>query len=272
MTAANYPNCLAITLAYEGGFSNHPADPGGVTLEGIIQRVYDQYRVEHGKPKRPLSPSIRGTTEWINERNEIYRENYWNKIVGDQWPEGTDLAVWDCAVNSGPARSRQFCEALLGKSTIWGPWAAAVRAKPDRTPFIKAFCAKRLAFLHSLKIWATFGSGWGKRVASVEANGVRMALNAMRLTPAEQKKQLEREAADAKAKSAGHGKAAGGTTAGGGVAGGASDWSTHDWLSLGGKIALAAAAVIAVIYFIHWWRAHKARSEAYAAVAAATGG
>lgn len=43
---------------------------------------------------------------------------------------------------------------------------------------MKAACAARSSFLHGLKTWSVFGKGWGRRVADVEATGVRMALGA----------------------------------------------------------------------------------------------
>jgi lysozyme family protein len=271
MTAANYPNCLKLTLAYEGGYSNHPADPGGVTLEGIIQRVYDEYRRQQGKPQKKLTPDMRGTTEWINERNDIYRQNYWAKVVGDQWPAGADLVVWDTAVNSGPARAKKLAEAVLGPSTIFGALAASVRASGDSVPFIKKFCARRQSFYEQIKFKASFIKGWTKRNAAMEANGVRMALAAQGAAPADQKKQLENEgvAADKKAKTNGKSAAGTGTAgAGTGTAATQGDWSNAE-------IALAVAGVLALAaltwFLIQKWRVHRARATAYAEVASTTG-
>src|SRR5258708_6992812 len=58
---------LTNTLVYEGGYSNHPRDPGGVTLEGIIQTEYEKYRVRKTLPKRPLTAQMRGTPDWTAE-------------------------------------------------------------------------------------------------------------------------------------------------------------------------------------------------------------
>jgi lysozyme family protein len=243
-----------------------------VTLEGIIQRVYDAWRVQQGKPQKKLTPQMRGTAEWIEERNASYRANYWNQVVGDQWPVGADLVVWDCGVNSGPGRAKKIAEAVLGKSTTFGVLAATVRAVGDSTPFIKKFCAKRLGFVQGLKTWGTFGGGWGKRIASVEANGVRMALAAQGASPAEQKKRLENEGVSASKTASTNGKSAAGSgtaTAGTGTAVTQGDWSNTE-------IALAVAGVLALAaltwFLIHKWRVHRARANAYAEVASATGG
>lgn len=71
---SDFTKCMPVILRYEGGYSNHPRDPGGVTLEGIIQRVYDGYRDRKGLPHRALTAAMQRTPEWIAERNEIYRD------------------------------------------------------------------------------------------------------------------------------------------------------------------------------------------------------
>ena len=43
MAANNYEVCLERLLQHEGGYVNHPDDPGGRTNKGITQRVYERY-------------------------------------------------------------------------------------------------------------------------------------------------------------------------------------------------------------------------------------
>lgn len=272
MSSANYPACLKFTLGFEGGYSNHPADPGGVTLEGVIQRVYDAWRDTQGKPRQRLTAAMRNTPAWVAERNAIYRESYWNKVLGDQWPAGADLAVWDCGVNSGPDRSRKLSMAVLPNAGVtFSGLAASCRAMNDKTIFVKKFCAKRLAFVQALKTFATFGKGWSRRIAECEATGVAMALRDMRLPEPEVAKHLENEAAKAdKSKNANAGGAAAGGTAS--TSGGSSiDWSALDWVSVTLLGLAVAAGIVATVYFIHWTRNHNARAEAYRLIAKITG-
>ena len=42
----NYQNCLEIILHHEGGYVNHPEDPGGETNLGVTKRVYEEHGVE----------------------------------------------------------------------------------------------------------------------------------------------------------------------------------------------------------------------------------
>lgn len=175
MAAVNFSKSLTRVLVYEGGYSNHPADPGGVTLEGVIQRVYDAYRQRRGLPQKPLTPAMRGTASWNAERDEIYRMQYWDKVRGDELPPGVDLVVFDGAVNSGPVQSVKWLQRALrmnnadgsiGESTM-----ATLDACPDYDALVADICARRLAFLHQLKTWGTFGQGWGRRVANLKSAG-----------------------------------------------------------------------------------------------------
>lgn len=172
MSAENFNKCMLRILAYEGGYSNHPKDPGGVTLEGVIQRVYDGYRDRKQIPRRDLTADIRGTPLWISERNEIYRNQYWDKVQGDDLPAGVDLVVFDGAVNSGPVQSIKWLQRALGVPNVDGNLGeatmAALEARVDYEKLIADICSRRLAFLQQLKTWSTFGPGWSKRVTNVK--------------------------------------------------------------------------------------------------------
>lgn len=178
MASANFKTALKHVLIYEGGYSNHPADPGGVTLEGVIQRVYDGYRKRKGRPQQPLKASMRNTAEWKKERDEIYREQYWNMIRGDEMPSGIDFVVFDGAVNSGPAQSAKWLQRALGVNpdgNIGEATLAAIKAHPNHDKLVADICGRRMAFLQQLKTFSTFGKGWSARVANVQATGQALA-------------------------------------------------------------------------------------------------
>ncbi len=167
MTAANYRKSLALTLAYEGGYSNHPADPGGATNFGVIQRVYDAYR-------RKLGLAIRSVRQIETvEVEEIYNKSYWRLVRGDSLPVGLDYAVFDFAVNSGVSRSVRFLQrivgvdddAVIGDATLNATYEAYRR---DEEGLIATFCGNRLAFLRGLRTFSTFGRGWTRRVIGTQ--------------------------------------------------------------------------------------------------------
>ena len=82
MTAENFQACLAFTLKYEGGKSNDPRDPGGRTMEGVTQATYD---ASHEKKALGLRDVF---TMGAAERDEIYRNEYWNAVNGDRASRG----------------------------------------------------------------------------------------------------------------------------------------------------------------------------------------
>lgn len=172
---ADFSKCLPIILKYEGGWSNHPRDPGGVTLEGVIQRVYDGYRERKGLPRRALTAAMRGQPDWIAERNEIYRAQYWNAIRGDELPPGVDLFMVDSAVNSGPFQAIKWLQRALKLNLVDGHLGegtlAALNACPDYDLLIADMAARRLGMLKHLDTWDTFGGGWEPRVVSAKAIG-----------------------------------------------------------------------------------------------------
>lgn len=157
---------------HEGGYVNHPSDPGGETNQGVTRRVYDLYRRAKGLPVR----SVRHLTE--EERLDIYRTRYWSVIKADSLPEGVDYVVYDGAVNSGPVQSVKWLQRALGRSYtgkvdgIVGPETIrAAKAHPNHDALIRDICDQRMAFLRALKTWNTFGRGWTRRVDEVREQG-----------------------------------------------------------------------------------------------------
>lgn len=169
MVALSYSAALKATLVHEGGWSDRPDDPGGATMKGVTQAVYDGFRRRKGLKLR----SVRLIE--TAELQEIYRRQYWDAIRGDELPRGLDYAVFDGAVNSGPSRSAKWLQAALGTVKVDGEIGeatlAALEAHPDHDALIAAICARRMTFLKSLKTWKSFGKGWSRRVAGVEALG-----------------------------------------------------------------------------------------------------
>lgn len=149
----HFTECLNITLKWEGGYSNHPDDPGGATMRGVIQVEYDKWRKKHGLPLRP----VRQIEE--NELQDIYRGNYWEVMHCGTLEPGMNLCVFDAAVNSG-----------VGRAKIW-----LERSKNNN---IDGYCGDRLSFLKSLtRLWPIFGQGWERRVNGIRASAHVMANN-----------------------------------------------------------------------------------------------
>lgn len=171
MSIENYQASLKKVLVHEGGYVNHPADPGGETNFGITFRVYDAYRMRKNLPRQ----SVRNISQ--AEVEEIYRIQYWDKIRGNELPRGVDYVVFDGAVNSGPAQSIKWLQAALGckvDGNLGEATMFAIEQTHDYKRLIREICARRMAFLRNLRTWGTFGKGWSNRVSGVQAVGQSM--------------------------------------------------------------------------------------------------
>lgn len=180
MVASNFAPSLSAVLKHEGGYSNHPSDPGGVTLEGIIQRVYDGYRTSKGLPKKPLLVSMRKDPAWIAERDDIYRRNYWAPSRCDDLPPGIDYATFDASVNSGVGQSAKWLQRALGvrdDGVVGDVTVAAARAAKNPSAIVQSMCDQRLAMLKGLRTWPVFGKGWSSRVQDVRRVASAMAIS-----------------------------------------------------------------------------------------------
>lgn len=169
----NISLALRHVLAHEGGFVNHPKDPGGATNMGVTQAVYDAYRDRQGKSRR----SVRAITP--DEVADIYKRQYWDTVMCDDLPSGLDYAVFDYAVNSGPRRAAQDLQRELGVTVdgIVGQMTLAAVSKVDVFDLIERLCDRRMKFLRGLKHWSTFGKGWSNRVEDVRRFALDMALD-----------------------------------------------------------------------------------------------
>jgi len=157
----NYPQALKQVLKYEGGYVDHPKDPGGPTNKGITQAVYDAWQKSQNLPTQ----SVRNISDATVAA--IYKQQYWDRINGDNLPAGVDFAVFDYAVNSGVSRAAKTLQAVVGvtQDGVIGP--ATIQA--TKTYVAMTVTNKRLAFMQSLSIWSTFGKGWSARIADVKA-------------------------------------------------------------------------------------------------------
>lgn len=160
-----FTEAVEVVLRHEGGFVNHPRDPGGLTNMGITARTLADHR---GVPlDRVTETEMRALPR--AEAEEIYLSRFWNVIRGDDLPRGLDLAVFDWAVNSGPRRAVRALQRLVGARTdgiVGQETLAAVRSR-DVVDLVRALCDARLAFVRGLSTHSTFGRGWERRITDV---------------------------------------------------------------------------------------------------------
>jgi len=170
MAASTYDEALRRLLVHEGGYSNHPSDPGGPTNFGIT--IYD-YR----KYVKPDATAADVRAMKVEDAKAIYRSKYWDVMHCDELPAGVDYCIFDYAVNSGTGRAPKVLQRCLGIAVSGRIDDATIRAAGAAAAgqLIAAICDERLRFLQSLRTWPVFGNGWGRRVAEVRAAALAFA-------------------------------------------------------------------------------------------------
>lgn len=168
----NFERSLLNVLVHEGGFVNHPADPGGATNKGITIATFRKWVKRNGTVE-----DLKALTK--EQAAKVYRAQYWNAVRADELPSGIDYAVFDIAVNSGPSRAIKILQEAVGATIDGkiGPETIAAAQKADPIHTINVITAIRMDFLRSLKTWPTFGKGWSKRVSDVREDALQLTPN-----------------------------------------------------------------------------------------------
>lgn len=252
MAASSYDEALRRLLVHEGGYSNHPSDPGGPTNFGITIHDYRKY-------VKPDATAADVRAMRIDEAKAIYRSKYWDAMRCDDLPSGLDYAVFDYGVNSGNARAVKVLRRILAlpdSSAMTDAVIAAVK-RNDASKLVASLCDERLRFLQSLKTWPVFGAGWGRRVVDVKAAALGMAGASV----ARPQSAVKGVGKDVRAPASGVQKATAGVIA---AAGATVALQAHDGgagIGLVAAIALIGAGLAIASWFAwRWWR--KRRQEA----------
>ena len=236
MSRANFDEALRRVLAHEGGYTNHPADPGGPTNFGITIGDYRKY-----VNLSATAEDVR--TMKLDDAKTIYGMKYWQALRCDDLPTGIDYSVFDYGVNSGVSRAGKILRRVLGmpaETAMVTDTVVAAASRGDPQILIAAICDERMAFLKSLKTWPVFGAGWGRRVAEVRSAALIMAAaSAVSVQPAPSGMSVKK-------------------TAGAGAVVVAGAAAVHHANGLSAAMLIAGAVVIAVVATGAWvWFRHK---------------
>lgn len=166
----NFDAALAAVLKHEGGWADHPADPGGATMKGVTLKTYSDWL-----GRQASKDELRNIPD--EHLKTIYKTRYWDAVRGDELPPGVDYVVFDMAVNSGPGRAARMLQAAVGATpdgSIGPKTLASVQAQ-DPGALIATFQRNRQHFLEALPTFATFGKGWTHRVTEAGHIGLKLA-------------------------------------------------------------------------------------------------
>jgi lysozyme family protein len=154
----NFDTAFTKLIGHEGGFVDHPDDPGGATNWGVTERVARS----HG-----YTGHMRDLT--VTTAKAIYRKDYWDAVRAEDLPPVIRYAVFDAAVNSGVGQATRWLQRALGVADDGkiGPLtiAAATMAEPD--VLLRKMLSQRLKFMTSLSNWPSFSRGWARRIADL---------------------------------------------------------------------------------------------------------
>jgi len=166
----NFDKCLEMLLKHEGGFVNHPEDPGGITNLGVTKNVYERWigRKVSEDEMRALTP---------DDVAPIYKKNYWDKCKCDELPSGADWSVFDWAVNSGSGRPAKAIQRIVGakQDGAIGPKTLTMIANQEPKFIIEKMYDQRQSFYEGLKTFETFGRGWTRRNQETKEAALEMA-------------------------------------------------------------------------------------------------
>ena len=166
---SNFSSSLELLLKHEGGYVNHPDDPGGRTNQGITQRVYEKFlgRDVTEEEMKDMPP---------DKVFAIYKTQYWNRVRGDDLPTGVDLCVFDWAVNAGTSRAGKALQQIIDVPAdgIIGSQTVAATSKFDPAQVVEEISQKREDFYRGLGTFDTFGRGWLRRNDETRDEALRL--------------------------------------------------------------------------------------------------
>lgn len=160
-TKTTFDIAIERTLRWEGGYVNHPNDPGGETNFGISKRSY---------------PTVNIKELTLDAAKEIYRKDYWLKEY-EELPFLVAIKVFDMAVNMGHQQANRLLQVstnhilqsqpiavdgFIGPKTL-----AAIESIEDTQLLLREIRAQQAKFYATLAInnpaRRTFLLGWMRR-------------------------------------------------------------------------------------------------------------
>lgn len=164
-----FQRSLKAVLKHEGGYVDHPRDPGGATNLGITLGTAKAYRLDIDGDGDVDKNDVRLLTP--ETAAPVYKDGYWLKCHCDKLPAGVDYMVFDLAVNSGTNRAMRYLQRAVGavEDGKIGPKTLLLVNKLNEADIIRRMSDIREEFYYSLPTFSTFGKGWIRRLNDVES-------------------------------------------------------------------------------------------------------
>ena len=143
-------------MQHEGGYSHHPADPGGQTRYGITESVARSHGYAGAMRDLPIELA-----------KKIARTREWDAVQADALPAAIRFDVFDAAYNSGTKQAIKWLQRAIGARDdgVIGAETKRLLAQHDPYRIAARFAGHRLQMMTDLDTWMAFGRGWARRVA-----------------------------------------------------------------------------------------------------------
>jgi len=148
-----FDQVVEFTLRHEGGLTQDPLDPGGLTNFGISQRAF---------------PDLDVAALTREEAIEIYRAHYWRPLRCDELPAQVAILLFECGVNQGVPTATRLLQLAVGvraDGRIGPATLEAVRRHPH-DDLAAELCARRALEYAKLPPFRLdrYGFGWMRRL------------------------------------------------------------------------------------------------------------
>jgi len=101
---------VKFTLKWEGGYVNHPNDPGGPTNMGVTLGSAKAYHLDINRDGIIDEEDIKALS--LEDVIKVYKDKYWDAAYCDDYEWDYSIALFDTAINCG-----------VGRAGIWsGRW------------------------------------------------------------------------------------------------------------------------------------------------------
>lgn len=149
-----FDRCMIVIFEHEGGYVNHPNDPGGETNYGIAKKFFPD-------------EDIKNLTK--DRAKQLYFENYWLPMnLKDITDDLAVLHLFDMGVNAGRSRAVKMAQGILNlvQDGLVGP--ITTMAINNEPAFVQQYIYKRKEYYRNLahrkpKL-KVFLKGWLNRV------------------------------------------------------------------------------------------------------------
>jgi len=155
----SFISAVGKTLQHEGGYVNHPSDPGGETNFGISKRTYPNLNIRKLTKEKAI---------------EIYYSDFWLSIYDSFNSPRVAGKIFDISVNMGTKRAHRAAQRACLANTVGvvedgflGPRSLSAINAIDEVCFMVAYRAEVAGIYRQLILknpkFSTFKTGWLKR-------------------------------------------------------------------------------------------------------------